>query len=131
MIRPINELNNHSQGQDLKKPLIKRIGYHLDEHIDPGISKALRHYGIRITTPLETGLRTQGDAAQLMLACQQQQVIVTHDATFLRFTQSQGIHFGIVYCHPLEPGTSDLIRRLILIYEVLTPEEMIGNTEVL
>jgi predicted nuclease of predicted toxin-antitoxin system len=108
----------------------KRIGYHLDEHVDPIIAQALVHYGIQVATPTGVGLRAHGDAAQLMVACQRQLAIVTHDASFLRFTHDQGIHFGIIYCPHTDPTTSDLIRKLILIYEVLSPEELMGRVEI-
>lgn len=109
----------------------KRIGYYLDENIDPIVAQALRHYGVAITTPVETGLRTHGDRDQLILACQRQQIMVTTDASFLRNTQNQSVHFGIVYCSQEELGASDMIRRLIHIYEALTPEEMLGHVEIL
>jgi len=34
-----------------------RIKYHLDEHIDPDIAKALLRHGIDVTTTLDAGLR--------------------------------------------------------------------------
>ena len=108
-----------------------RIGYYLDENIDPVVAQALRHYGIKVTTPVETGLRTHGDMDQLVLACQRQQVMVTTDASLLRNTQNQAVHFGIIYYSPNELGASDMIRRLIRIYEALTPEEMLGHVEIL
>ena len=109
----------------------KRIGYYLDENVDPIVAQALRHYGIKVTTPVETGLRNNSDRDQLILACQRQQVMVTTDASLLRNTQNQSVHFGIVYYSQDELETSDMIRRLIHIYEALTPEEMLGHVEIL
>ncbi|MEM9770094.1 MAG: DUF5615 family PIN-like protein [Cyanobacteria bacterium P01_D01_bin.73] len=109
----------------------KRIGYYLDENIDPVVAQSLRHYGIKVTTPVESGLRSHGDRDQLVLACQRQQVMVTTDASLLRNTQNQSVHFGIVYYPQDELKSSDMIRRLIHIYEALTPEEMLGHVEIL
>ncbi|MEG4305094.1 hypothetical protein [Microcoleus sp. D3_18a_C4] len=36
---------------------------------------------------------------------------------------------GIVYCPPNSRSVGEIIRSLILIYEVYTPEEMIGRIE--
>ena len=95
------------------------------------MAQTLRHYGIKITTPVETGLRSHGDRDQLILACQRQQVMVTSDASLLRNTQNQAVHFGIIYYSQEELQTSDMIRRLIHVYEALTPEEMLGHVEIL
>lgn len=64
-----------------------RIRFHLDEHLDPDIARALRRYGIDVTTTVEAGLRTQSDFAQLDFATREQRVLVTHDADFLRLAE--------------------------------------------
>ena len=38
-----------------------RIRFHLDEHIDRDIARALRLYSIDVTTTVEAGLRTKMD----------------------------------------------------------------------
>lgn len=62
--------------------MTERIRFHLDEHVDPDIARALRRYGIDVTTTVESGLRTQPDEAQWAFINQEQRVMVTHDATF-------------------------------------------------
>ena len=109
--------------------MAERIRFHLDEHVDPDISHALRRYGIDATTTIEAGLRTQSDAAQLAFIRQERRVIVTHDADFLRLASRTRDHPGIVYCDRTARSIGDIIRSLILIYEVLTPEEMAGRVE--
>ena len=42
-----------------------RIKFHLDEHVDPNIARALRRYGIDVTTTVDAGLRTSDDPAHL------------------------------------------------------------------
>lgn len=56
-------------------------------------------------------------------------MIVTHDADWLRFASRSSNHPGIVYCNRTTRSLGDIIRHLILIYEVLTPEEMTGRVE--
>jgi predicted nuclease of predicted toxin-antitoxin system len=109
----------------------ERIRFHLDEHIDPDIAAALRRHGIDVTSTREVGLRAADDSAQLEFARAQQRVIVTDDADFLRFASSTSEHPGIVICHRQVLSTRQIIRRLILIYEVLTPQEMAGRVEYL
>jgi predicted nuclease of predicted toxin-antitoxin system len=106
-----------------------RIRFHLDEHMDPDIAAALRRHGIDVTTTKEAGLRTAGDNTQLQFAKAHGRVIVTDDADFLRFVASGVDHPGIVVCRRHVRPTREIIRGLILIYEVLTPAEMAGRVE--
>ena len=111
--------------------MAERIRFHLDENVDPDVARALRRYGIEVTTTIEAGLRTESDTAQIAFALQEQRVIVTHDADFLRFASRSTDHPGIAFCDKLARSLGDIIRGLILIYEVLTPEELAGRVEYL
>jgi predicted nuclease of predicted toxin-antitoxin system len=107
----------------------ERIRFHLDEHMDPDIAAALRRHGIDATTTAETGLRTASDDGQFDYAKAQRRVIVTDDADFFRLAAANAAHPGIVICRRQFLSIRDIIRGLILIYEVLTPEEMVGRVE--
>ncbi len=48
------------------------------------IAKALRQRGVDVTTTVEAGLRQKDDLAQLNFAKQEDRVVVTQDADFLR-----------------------------------------------
>lgn len=98
--------------------MANRIRFHLDEHVDPDIGRALRRHGVDVTTTVEAGLRTRSDSAQLDFILLEQRVMVTHDADFLRFASSNSDHPGIAYCHKTARSISDIIRSLILIYEL-------------
>jgi predicted nuclease of predicted toxin-antitoxin system len=111
--------------------VVERLRFHLDEHVDPDIALGLRRHWIDVTTSVEAQLRTQSDLAQLAFARQEQRVIVTHDADFLRFASSGVDYPGIAYCHKTARSTGEIIQHLILMYEVLTPQEMIGRVEYL
>lgn len=108
-----------------------RIRFHLDEHVDPDVARALRRYGIDVTTTVEAGLRAQTDLAQLEFAKREQRVLVTHDADFLRLISQTTHHAGIAYCTRSARSLGNMIRSLILIYEVLTMEEMKDRVEYL
>lgn len=110
---------------------MSRIRFHLDEHVDPDIARALRLHGIDITTTVEAELRTRSDAAQWEYIRRTWRVIVTYDADFLRISTTTKDYPGIIYGKRAERSPGEMIRRLILIYEVLTAEEMSGRVEFL
>lgn len=109
----------------------ERIRFHLDENVDPDVARALRRYGVDVTTTLEAGLRTQSDAEQIRFVRAERRVIVTHDVDFLRFAAHTSEHPGIVFCDKTARSLSDMIRGLILIYEVLEPDDLAGRVEYL
>lgn len=111
--------------------LTKRIRFHLDEHIDPDIATALRHYGVEVTTTVEAGLRTADDAKQLAFIRREHRVMVTSDKDFLRFASLDNDHPGIAFLGSMGRSISEIIEGLILIYEALAPEEMAGQVEYL
>ncbi|MFQ5859711.1 MAG: DUF5615 family PIN-like protein [Anaerolineae bacterium] len=99
--------------------------------MDPDIAKALRRHGIDVTTTVEAGLRTTDDSEHLDFIRREGRVVVTHDADFLRYASQSTDHPGIAYCHMGARSIGEIIRSLILIYEVLTPEEIAGDVEYL
>ena len=111
--------------------MAERIKFHLDEHVDPDIARALRRYGIDVTTTVDAGLRTGNDPAHLDFICREGRVVVTHDADFLRYASQSNDHPGIAYCHMGARSVGEIIRSLILIYEALTSREMAGHVEYL
>jgi len=105
------------------------IRFHLDENVDPDIALALRQHGIDVTTTLQVGLRTQSDSAQFDFVRREQRVLVTHDSDFLRIASEMHNHPGIVYCAKNARSMGEIIRSLILIFEILSPEEIEGKVE--
>lgn len=111
--------------------MAERIRFHLDEHIDPAIARGLRRHGVDVTTTVEAGLLSRSDVAQLEYARTSRRVLVTHDADFLRLAGQGEEHAGIVYCHKTAHAVGEMIRRLILVFEVLTPWEIHNRVEFL
>jgi predicted nuclease of predicted toxin-antitoxin system len=107
------------------------IRFHLDEHIPASVSAGLRRRKIDVTTTAEAGLIGAEDAVQLSLAAASRRVLVTHDADFLRLHASGVSHAGIVYCPQGSVGIGEMLRRLVLIHDLLAPEEMVGRVEFL
>ena len=111
--------------------MAERIRFHLDEHMDPAIARGLRRHGIDVTTTVEAGLLSRSDLVQLDYARASRRVIVTHDTDFLRLADRDSNHPGIVYCHKTAYSVGEIIRRLILVYEVLSPDEIRERVEFL
>jgi hypothetical protein len=107
------------------------VRFHLDEHIPAGIAAGLRRRNIDATTTAEAGLAGADDAAQLSFASASGRVLVTQDADFLRLHAQGALHAGIAYCHPGSTPMGAMLRRLVLIYDLLSPAEMAGTVEFL
>jgi hypothetical protein len=87
--------------------------------------------GIDLTTTTEAGLLGASDEDQFRYAASQGRVIVTRDADFLRLDATGAVHHGMVYWRPEGRPVGELIRLLVLIWELLEPAEMRGRVEYL
>ena len=105
--------------------MTQKIRFHLDENVSNAIADGLRRRGIDVTTTSETGLIAASDGEQLYFAMSQNRVIFTHDDDFVILHQGGLImHSGITYCAQNRRSIGEILRSLILIWEVLEPEEM-------
>ncbi|MFN6487985.1 MULTISPECIES: DUF5615 family PIN-like protein [unclassified Nostoc] len=86
-------------------------------------------YGIDITTTNDVELRTQTDEVQLAFIQETQRVLFTQDADFLIIASFRLDHPGITYFNKGTRSIGEIIQTLVLIYEVMTPEEMIERVE--
>jgi predicted nuclease of predicted toxin-antitoxin system len=100
------------------------IRFHLDEHIPASVADGLRRRGIDVTTSAESGLLGASDATQLSFAASAERILVTHDADFLRLHGEGVVHTGIAYCQQGSLRIGEILRRLILIYDRSSAEEM-------
>ncbi len=110
---------------------MRELSFHLDENVSPAIAKALRTYGIDVTTTVGAGLRQSDDETQNAYAYREQRVLVTHDADFLRM-HAQGIpHAGIAYCQKGSRTIGQVVETLRLMYELFETAEMQNHVEFL
>jgi predicted nuclease of predicted toxin-antitoxin system len=100
----------------------------MDEHVPSAVSQGLRLRGVDVLTAQDAGMRAASDEGHLRLAVREERTIFTQDADFLRLHASNRAHSGIVYA-PQGTPTGAIVRRLVLIHEVLRPEEMAGRLE--
>ena len=106
-----------------------RIKFQIDEHVSRAVAAALRRRGADVITSREAGLIGAPDTVQFAHTQAKGRVIVTQDSDFLRFQGDP--HAGIAYCKQQTRTTSELVSALILIYEILEAEDMIGRVEYL
>lgn len=86
---------------------------------------------INVTTTPEAGLLRASDEEQLQYAMRENRVVFSEDADFLRMHAAGVAHAGIVYCHQQSRSVEEIIRGLVVIWEVLGPEDMRGRAEFL
>lgn len=106
------------------------IRYYVDEHIPGAVVRALRVRGVDVKTVSEANLRTGTDETQLAFALSEHRVLVSYDPDFLRLHASCVAHAGIAFA-PRRLSIGALVRRLLLLHDVLAAEEMSGHVEFL
>ena len=104
------------------------VRYYVDEHVGSVIVLGLRRRGVDVMTVTEAGMRGSNDEAQLAFALNAGRVTVTQDRDFLRLAASGMPHAGIVYAQQGMP-IGIIIGGLLLIYNVLSAEEMMDSVE--
>ncbi len=102
----------------------------MDEHVPKAVSQGLIHRGVDVLTTQEAGLLSVGDEEHLKYAAGAGRVIFTQDADFLRLHAEGFSHQGIVYA-PQKTPVSNIIRGLMLIFDILRPEDMVNHVEFL
>ncbi len=107
------------------------IRFHLDEHCDMAIAEALRRRGIDVTTTPEAGLMGASDEEYLEFATREGRVTFTEDADFLRLSAVRRPHAGVAYCHQQRRSIGKIVRGLVMIWEILDPEDMQNRVEFL
>ncbi|WP_368667609.1 DUF5615 family PIN-like protein [Synechocystis sp. LEGE 06083] len=105
--------------------------FHLDENISHSIALGLRHRSLDVTTTPKAGLLGVSDQEQLQFAASEGRVIFTQDTDFLKLAQSFPHHTGIVYCSQRNKSIGQIIQGLVLMWEILEPEEMFNHIEFL
>jgi hypothetical protein len=81
-------------------------------------------------TTKEAGMLGASDPEHLAWAGREDRVTFTQDADFLRLHAAGFAHKGIVYAHRQTP-VGELVRGLMLVYELLDPNDMKDHVEFL
>lgn len=109
----------------------RTIRFHLDENCDPRIAAGLRLHGVDVTTTPEAGLLRASDGEQFAYAVAQSRVIVTQDTDFLRMAAAGQESLGIIFYPAQGLSIGQVIRAVLLTWEVYEPEEMRNRVEFL
>lgn len=107
-----------------------RIKFYMDEHVAKAVTEGLRRRGVDVVTVQELGLQAAEDQQHLQRATQEGRVVVTQDTDFLRLHAAGVSHRGIAYASQQTP-VPQMLSGLMLIYDVLTSEDMIRHIEFL
>ena len=103
------------------------IRFHLDESLSPKISRAARLRGLDVTDSHTEGMLAATDIEQWDYCQQHGKVLITSDSDFLRIMREHPNHCGVVFC--IGMGIGSIIRKLEVLSNDVTPQEMRGRTE--
>ncbi len=108
----------------------ERIKYLLDERVHTAVTSGFQARGVDVLTVQESDMRAASDEDLLNLAAAEGRVIFTQDAYFLRLHAEDFRPAGIVYGQQ-QAQIGDIVRGLMLIYQVLEPRDMRVHIEFL
>lgn len=100
----------------------------MDEHIPRAVTEGLCRRGADVLSAQEAGMSGANDYDQLSLANKEGRIVFTKDADFLRLHKAGVSHQGIIYSSRQSP-VGYTVRVLMIIYDLVTPEEMSGRVE--
>lgn len=107
------------------------IRFYFDQHIPKAVAHGLRRRGVDVLTTQDVERCSQSDLEQILFSTQENRVFVTFDDDLLRLA-SQGLeHAGIVFCSASKYSIGELIYALLLVYDVLNPEDFQNHIEFL
>lgn len=104
-----------------------RIRFHLDENMHSAVAIGLRRRGVDVTTTAEVGLIGYSDEEQLEFALREGRMLITQDNDFLRLHAQGSLHAGIAYYKPGTRSIGHILRSLIVIYDSMTHDEVMGQ----
>jgi hypothetical protein len=108
----------------------ERVAFYMDEHVPEAVTEGLRRRGVEVLTVQEAQRCAADDDQHREIAAKEGCVIFTQDADFLRFHAAGIPHRGIVYA-PQHTPIRSIVQGLMLIHNVLTPEDMANHVEFL
>src|SRR5690348_6416428 len=110
--------------------MAERIKFYLDEHVPRAVAEGLRRRGVDVLRAQEGGTLGVDDEQHVALAWREGRVIVTQDVDFLHLHAAGRPHSGIVYA-PQQTAIGTIVRGLMLIHDVLSPEDFASHAEFL
>jgi hypothetical protein len=105
-----------------------KIRFYTDENVPKAVINGLRRRGADVVSTPDAGMLGKSDEDHLELATRLGRVIFTQDDDFLSLNHRGFAHEGIVFANQ-RASISRMIDGLMLVHEVLDPEDMIGHVE--
>lgn len=105
-----------------------RPRFYTDEHVSKAVVAGLRSNGVDVLTVPEAGTLGEPDEVHLRVAADDGRIMVTQDRDFLRLAARGIRHAGIAYASQ-NRTSGELTRALMLIYHVLSAEDMEDHVE--
>jgi predicted nuclease of predicted toxin-antitoxin system len=106
-----------------------------NESVPVAIAEGLKRRGVDVVSARDAGNLGLTDEQQLAYAHAQNMVLFTHDDDFLKIAHDLAAagqqHSGIIYVHPQKLGIGQSIRRLKVIIELLTEDDLLNHIEFL
>ncbi len=110
--------------------MAESIRFYMDEHVPRAVTQGLRRRGVNVLTVQEANLSGAEDEQHLDLALRDGRGIFTQDADFLRLHAAGQPHRGIVYASQ-QTSIGAILQGVMLIHDLLSPEDMAGHVEFL
>ena len=110
--------------------MAQTVKFYTDEHVGRAVVNGLRQRGVDVLTVPEAGTLGVSDEEHMARARTEGRVIFTQDDDFLRLHAAGTEHAGIVFA-PQGTAIGEIIRGLMLIYQVLDAEDMKSQVEFL
>lgn len=107
---------------------MNRIRLYTDENVSKAVIKGLRFRGVDVESCQEAGLRTFSDLEHLQYAHNHQRVIFTKNDDFLKLHAAGNEHSGIIFTNQ-QTSIGDIIKGIMLIWQVLDQEDMLNHVE--
>ena len=112
-----------------------RIKIYTNESVSTAVAEGLRRRGIDAQSCRDAGNYGLTDEQQLDYARRNCFVVFTHDDDFLKLNVEYVIHgkehTGIIYAHQRSLNVGDCIRRIKIIVDILSSQEMKNHVEFL
>ena len=106
------------------------VKFYTDEHVARAVVRALRQRGADVLTVPEAGLLGATDEEHLERAHAEGRVLFTQDDDYLRLHSAGVEHAGVAYA-PQGTPIGDIIRGLMLIFQLLAADRMTNQVEYL
>jgi hypothetical protein len=110
--------------------MTESISFYLDEHVAHAVARGLSSREVNVLTAASAGMLESSDVEHLTFATVEGRVLFSQDADFLRLHAAGHEHAGIVHS-PQQTSIGTIVVGLMLIFEVMSPEEMENHLEFL